>query len=226
MRLLCCLLITGISASLYPTLQAEAQGSGTRLATYIEVDPAAAEHAADLIESWAQAGASARGSRMFTAARRLGRDNHFVVLEVWDSANALATWAQSEQATDFRAALEPLLISPPDLRTHNDLNSADAASVAAGGIIVVTHVDVFRPHIDSTVALMNTLVSASRAEDGNAQFDVWVTIDRPNHMTVVEAWESVAARDRHVTAPHTRAFRASLVTSIGALYDERLYRVY
>jgi quinol monooxygenase YgiN len=88
----------------------------------------------------------------------------------------------------------------------------------------VTHVDVLPPYTESTVRLLSTLVSAGRGEAGNASFDVWTVIGQPNHMTVIEAWESINSRDQHATSSHTRLFRTSLSPLNGALYDERLYR--
>lgn len=221
MRLLYCLLLVCAPLHLAVAQQGEA-----RVVTYVEVDPAAADRAAGMLDAFAESSAGVSGNQTFQVAQRVGRANHFVVIEVWEREAARIAYAESDTAMQFHDALEPLLISPLDVRTHNDLISSSSSEIGADGLFVVTHVDVFRPFVESTVELMNAFVPASRAEDGNAQFDIWVTIDRANHMTIVEAWENAAARDRHVTAPHTRQFRAALVSSIGALYDERLYRVH
>jgi len=192
--------------------------------TYIEVASSATERTAALLNSYAETSLDARGNQLFRVLQRIGRINHFVILETWDSADTQISHADSDYAVQFRDALEPLLLSPPDSRPHSDLFTAKGANVGSGGVFVVTHVDVSPPYTDTAVGLLNTLASASRSEKGNARFDVWSQIGRPNHMTIVEAWESPDVRERHSTVAHTRAFRSSLSPLNGALYDERLYR--
>lgn len=224
MRLLLLLTFAGAGLGFGLAQPANAQETADYRVTYIEVAPSATRQTADLLTSYAEASRGARGNQLFRALQRIGRTNHFVILETWDSAGMKAAHADSAYAVQFRESLEPLLLSPPDLRSHSDLFTAEAANIGPGGVFVVTHVDVLPPYTDTGISLINSLVSESRGEMGNARFDVWSIVGRPNHMTVVEAWESLSARERHVTAPHTRAFRSSLSPLNGALYDERLYR--
>ena len=214
----CAVLFFGLVQSAYT------QDNADYRVTYIEVAPSATEQAAGLLTSYAAASGDSRGNQFFQVLQRIGRTNHFVILETWDSAATRTAHADSDYAVEFRNALEPLLISPPDSRPHADLFTAGGSEVGSGGIFVVTHVDVFPPHTDTAIALLDELSSSSRDEQGNARFDVWTVIDSPNHMTVVEAWESTDARTRHISASHTRSFRTSLTPMSGALYDERLYR--
>ena len=203
---------------------ASSQDNADHRVTYIEVALSATEQTAELLTSYAETSQGARGNQFFRVLQRIGRTNHFVILETWDSAETQTSHADSDYAGRFHDALEPLLLSPPDARPYSDLFTTEGASVGRGGVFVVTHVDVFPPYTDTTVSLLNTLVSASRSEQGNARFDVWSLIDHENHMTMVEAWESPDAQERHSTARHTLAFRDGLSPFSGALYDERLYR--
>ncbi len=203
---------------------ATAQGFTDYRVTYIEVSPSATERATQILSSYAEASLDADGNQLFYALQRIGRSNHFAIVETWGTNETQDTHANSEYANQFRDSLEPLLLSPPDERLHSNLFTAEGASVASAGVFVVTHVDVLPPYTDTAVTLLNTLVSESRGEWGNARFDVWSTVDRPNHMTMIEVWDSLDARERHVTAAHTKAFRSSLSPLNGALYDERLYR--
>ena len=66
---------------------------------------------------------------------------------------------------------------------------------------------------------------ASRRESGNLRFEVQQQGNRPNHFTVVELWADPKVHEGHVMAGHTRQFREKLGPMVGALYDERLYRV-
>ena len=87
----------------------------------------------------------------------------------------------------------------------------------------MTHVDVVPPKKDEAIVLLNDLASASRKDSGVLRFDVWQQASRPNHSYVIEVWRDDAARDMHVMAGHTRAFRAKLLPLEGSLYDERVY---
>jgi quinol monooxygenase YgiN len=46
-------------------------------------------------------------------------------------------------------------------------------------------------------------------------------VGRPNHFTIVEEWKDNNAYDTHVSAQHTRDFRTSLQSMLGAPFDER-----
>jgi quinol monooxygenase YgiN len=72
--------------------------------------------------------------------------------------------------------------------------------------------------------MLRQLAEDSRRGEGNLRFEVVQQINRPNHFTVVEIWESVAALEAHSMAAPTRRFRDTLVAATGALYDERMYR--
>lgn len=213
----CAAVVLGLGPS------ANAQDDVNHRVTYIEVAPSSSEQTADLLAAYAETSLRQHGNRLFLVLQRIARTHHFVVLETWDNAELQTAHAGSEYAVRFRDALEPLLLSPPDSRPHSDLFTAEAANTPPGSVFVVTHVDVLPPYTDTAVGLLGTLVSESRHEEGNARFDVWSLNDHPNHMTMVEAWDSQAARERHATAAHTRAFRSDLSPLNGALYDERLY---
>jgi quinol monooxygenase YgiN len=203
---------------------ANAQDNAYYRVTYIEVAPSAAAEAVELLVPYAETSLNAGGNQLFQVLQRIGQTNHFVILESWGSTDTQAAHTDSDYANKFRDALEPLLLSPPDSRPHSELFTAGVASLGSGDVFVVTHVDVLPPYTDTLVKLVNTLVPTSRLEEGNANFYVWVVNGQPNHMTVVEAWKSLDALERHWLAAHTRAFRSDLAPLNGALYDERLYQ--
>ena len=101
------------------------------------------------------------------------------------------------------------------------LAGVDAAM--AGGVHVVTHVDVPPPSKDDCIALLKQLTENSRKDPGVLRFDVLQQDSRPNHFTVVEAWRDRKSHDAHIMAEHTREFRRKLTPMSGALYDERVY---
>jgi quinol monooxygenase YgiN len=123
------------------------------------------------------------------------------------------------------AALAPMLLAPCDVRSHAALSVAPVANTVArhDALWVVTHVDIVPAHKDDGVAQVRRLAEASRGERGCLRFEAWQQTDRPNHMTLVEAWTDAAARDAHRESPHARGFRDRLAPIGGALYDERVY---
>ena len=73
--------------------------------------------------------------------------------------------------------------------------------------------------------LLRQLADVSRTEPGCLRFDVLQHTQRANHFTIIEAWRTRAARDRHVATMHTRQYRESLQPMIGSPLDERLMRL-
>lgn len=191
--------------------------------TYIEVVPPQTASALELLGAYAKQGHDAKGNLQFRALQRIGRPNHFALLEAWTNAAALEAHSRSEDAERFRTSLAPLLYSPPDRREQRGLVVGMSRDPGPGAVYVLTHVDVGPPSVEQVVEYLRTLAAASRAEPDNLRFDVLVT-DRKNHMTVVEAWRSAAAQEAHSGEPHNRTFRADIASALGALYDERLYR--
>lgn len=204
--------------------QAGAQDEPAYMVTYIEVAHAGADEAASLLTAYASASQGDAGNRVFQALQRIGRPNHFAIVETWTSAEARDAHANSARAAGFREDIAPMLYTPIDARPHGGLHTALFANPGADAVFVVTHVDVAPPYTEVTVGLLDTLSAASRRDDGNVRFDVLVQLNRVNHMTVVETWGSVEALQAHAGVSHTKAFRGELSPMSGALYDERLYR--
>lgn len=219
------LVITAIALMLGFVKLSSAQDDGAAyMVTYIEVAPSATEEVVQLLTTYAQNSSTANGNTHFQALQRIGRPSHFALIETWRNEGTRDAHVNSTGAANFNAALKPLLYSPTDARPHGDLATAVVANTGANGIFAVTHVDVTPTNTDIAVELLNTLAAASRQDNGNARFDVLVQLNRRNHMTVVEAWQTADARETHYGAEHTKAFRTSLFPLSGALYDERLYR--
>ena len=204
--------------------QAGAQDEPAYMVTYIEVAHAGADEAASLLAAYARTSQSDAGNRVFQALQRIGRPNHFAMVETWTNAEARDAHASSARAAGFREEVAPLLYTPIDARPHGDLHTAPFADPGDDAVFAVTHVDVAPPYTEVTVGLLDALATASRGDDGNIRFDALVQLNRVNHMTVVETWDSVEAQQAHAGVSHTKTFRGELSPMSGALYDERLYR--
>jgi quinol monooxygenase YgiN len=190
------------------------------VATYIEVAPAEADRAAALLKTLAAASGAAKGTLGAVALQEAARPSRFVVLESWsDGSDPVAAAARSRLLSE----LAPLRVAPDDERRHDALTLGTAAAAPKGALWVITHVDVVPQYKDEAAALLQRWAEESRAEPGNRRFDVLRQAGRPNHFTVVEAWEDAPAFAAHLVAAPTRRWRTALAPMTGALYDERLY---
>ena len=205
---------------------ADAQEAGTAyVVSYIEVSPQSTGQAVELFTAEAEASRGDAGNRLFQPLQRIGRPNHFVILETWTDLQAQQAHRSSARTTAFHQALAPLLYSPYDERMHVEVQTAaPSGDPSAGAVYAVTHVDVTPANVEPALEYLHTIAPASRSEPGNQRFDVLVQSSRMNHFTLVERWGSAQAQEEHVDAPHSRTFRESIHPLSGALYDERLYR--
>jgi quinol monooxygenase YgiN len=73
-------------------------------------------------------------------------------------------------------------------------------------VYVVTYLDVAPPDAAQAAALGRQYIQASRKEAGNAAFDVFEEMGRPNRFAILEAWRDKAAYDAHGAAASTAGF--------------------
>jgi quinol monooxygenase YgiN len=100
------------------------------------------------------------------------------------------------------------------------------ASDAQEPVTVVTHFDVI-PNGNNLVlgqALLEQFVLASRSDPGVKAFILITWAPTTNHFQMIEVYDSLAAFNAHVSAPHTIAFRTAFQAYVGSPIDERLYR--
>jgi quinol monooxygenase YgiN len=207
---------------------AQAQGAAPIfVATYFEVGASSAKDGAALLTQYRDAARKEGGNMRAEVAREIGRPNRFVVLETWKDQAAFEAHGKSAGTTAFRDKFKAIQgAAPYDERVHNSLNVGpnDALS-GKRAIVVASHVDVPPPRKDECIAALNPLADASRKAGGNQRFEVQQQTSRPNHFTVVEVWKDRKAYDGSRSADAQRQFRDKLGPMLGALYDERLYRV-
>lgn len=248
-----------------PAMAAEVELSdGTKLSdkpyfivTYIEAAPGSTEAVAELLKQHAAASMDDDGVLRFEILQRQDRDNHFAILEAWEDPDARNAHAGNADTVKFRQDLQPNLYSPYDERPHVGLVAEDPASIAEGDsstVYVITHVDIIPPEqfppctrqVDESGpcgdALVKQLVEDSRKHGGAIRFDALTQANRPNHMTVVEAWRQPWAQENHTVNTQTKNFRDALSgipagsgvhedplfvinPLTGSLYDEQLYKL-
>lgn len=227
------------------------------IVTYIEAAPDATDTVADLLKQHAAASKDDSGNLRFEIIQRQDRDNHFAILEAWEDQASRDAHASSEETVKFRKDLQPNLYSPYDERPHVALDAAAPDSIAEGDsstVYVLTHVDIIPPEqfapcsrqVDEAGPCGNDMVKAlvteSRKHGGVIRFDVLTQANRPNHMTLVEAWRTATGQENHTVNTATRNFRDALAgvapgsgvnddplfvinPLTGSLYDEQLYKL-
>jgi quinol monooxygenase YgiN len=210
-------------ASTQPAPNGPAPGAAFAVA-YVETRAAAADAGRAALEAYRDALRQQSGCLAVELFAQTGRLGHFAVLETWRNQEAFDARDTSTKQR-LMDALKPLRVSGYDERPYKPLTLAadrGAAGSRAQGVFVIAHVDV-APNTEAP-ALLQKLADASRREAGNLRFDVLQHVQRANHFTVVEHWESQSALDAHVAAAHTREYRDALQPLTGSPLDERPYR--
>lgn len=199
--------------------------SPTWIVTYIEVAADSVDEARDLIVEQTTASRLEEGNLRIEALQRLGRSNHFVILEAWTDPDSRATHAASAHTQTFRQALQPKLYAPYDERPHVGLAATAPESIPESDgetIYVLTHADIIppeqfapcnrAPNVDGPCGndLLISLAKASRKHAGNIRFDILTQSNRGNHMTVVEMWDSADSQAAHQSHPDKKRFRDEL----------------
>jgi len=213
-------------AAFIQAAQAEGAAAPLFIATYFEVGASSAKDGAALLTQYRDAARKESGNMRAEVASEIGRPNRFVVLETWKDQAAFEAHGKSAGTTAFRDKFKAIQAGPYDERVHNSLNvAANDPLSGKRAIVVASHVDVPPPRKDECIAALNPLADASRKAGGNQRFEVQQQTSRPNHFTVVEVWKDRKAYAGSRSADAQRQFRDKLGPMLGALYDERLYRV-
>ena len=148
----------------------------------------------------------------FDLLREIGQQHRFAILKDGGS-----------RTLEFESL--PDLLAPADIRPHRPYDLKAAGAIEASDLVVLTHIDVPPPSLPALEDLYRPFMAASRAEQGAKRFDLLQSPSRPNHFTLVECWASPSSAQAHAIAAHTLAFRKKLTPLLGALYDQRVYRL-
>ena len=191
---------------------------------YIQVAASSASQAARLARQLAACGREEPGNAGFEAFAEIGRPNRLALLAGWRDEAAARAHAAGASASGFGDQLQPILASPPEVRSFDGLaGERPAGPGGPAAVWVLTHIDVFPAGKDRTADLVRSLAEAGRDREGNLRFDVLRWNGHLNHFTLIEGWRDREAFEASAMAPRTRDFRRQLTPLEGALYDERLY---
>lgn len=195
------------------------------IVTYVEADPKDAGKVAALLKQQATASRKEAGNLRIEVLQRVGRPNHFLLLEIWTDPDSRNAHAKAAHTVAFRKALQPHLYNPYDERPHVGLLAVDPKTLpkaTAGTMFVVTHADIIPPEqfapckrqVSESGPCGNDLIimlaNESRKHQGNMRFDVLTQANRPNHMTIVEMWHSASDQEAHEVTNDVKNFRDGL----------------
>ena len=209
--------------------QAPAPQSYEGPATVIFFVEAKADSTARVVGLLRQYGAAARkepSNRGVRLIQELGRPNRLALIESWSDLPAYETHERGPLVADLRARLQSLAIAPPDRRLHHDFAVAVGRPAGKESVFAVTHIDVNPPNRVATDAILKRLVDDSRKDAGNLSYNIyWQNLANLNHYDSVSVWRDRKAFEAYERTAHAEAARTALLPLLGALYDERLYRV-
>jgi quinol monooxygenase YgiN len=195
------------------------------IVAYIEVAPASVSAARQLILDYVVDARKASGAMAIEALQRIDYPHHFAIVEQWQSPMAKQTYASSDTVVKFRNALAPLQSAAYDERIHHTLSVGPSQSPSTDSVVFVTHVDVVPPALAPGSSSVKAFVEQGRGATGNRRFDAWTQTSRQNHMTVVETWDAMSAKNAWISTAAAKTFREGLHPMSGAIYDERAYKV-
>jgi quinol monooxygenase YgiN len=195
------------------------------IVTYMEIAPDSASEARQLLLGYANEARKASGAVQVDALQRISDPGHFALIEQWQSQGAKQAFAATDPVAKFRAGLNPLQSAAYDERIHAALSVGPSTPASGDPVVILTHVDVVPTQVEPGTAKVKNFVEQGRSAKGNRRFDDVVQLNRKNHFTVIESWDSLADKNAWISTKTARAFREELQPMSGALYDERAYKL-
>jgi quinol monooxygenase YgiN len=158
--------------------------------------------------------------------KEIARPDRFVLIARTDQE---PPEGEASPGASLPDALGPLLVAPPDRRTHHDFGEpAAAASVSKAAtthaVYLIAHVDIGGQNQPAAQDALRAVELKARASAGNLRFDIWQQTNRANHYNIVAAWRSASDLEAFEASDAAREFRRIVAPLIGSLYDERRYR--
>jgi quinol monooxygenase YgiN len=92
-------------------------------------------------------------------------------------------------------------------------------------IVVIGRIRTNEARRATFVRLGQTLVAASRADQGCMHYALYEDVEVDNDFVFVEEWESQEALERHLAMPHIAAFKQAVYPTLVAAPDARFHTV-
>ena len=190
---------------------------------YVDVKATDIAAAIRHLRTYRDAGAKQPGAVAIRLYEETSRPNRLVVDATWCD---FAAWEAHAQADALAGLMTSVQLAPPDVRIHTQWSVASAPSLPADGFYVYTHIDVTPPRLAALEEILKVYVAKGRTDTGAMRFDLLQALaPRLNHETLVEAWASEGDFRAHQASAHAMEFRDKLAPLLGALYDQRFYKL-
>jgi quinol monooxygenase YgiN len=219
------LLVTALLSTV--AVPAWAQSTQQYVVIYVELKPADTKAGGHVLDDLASHALASPGVVRFDVLQQVDRPNFFALFEIWSSAQTYAAYTSSSATQAILTQLTPLLGAPLDERDGNLLEGSVTprdSHAEARQIFVITHLDIIPTFVDQARPVLDTFVADSAGDPGVQSFAMLSWTPTTNHFQLIEVFSDQQAFDAHVSAQHTVDFRTDLQATIGAPYDERLYR--
>lgn len=193
---------------------------------YVDVLANDASRAAAALRAYRAESRREPGASSIDVFAQEGRASGFAIVEVWRDGAALEAHGKAAAIERLRREIKPMQLAPLDVRVHTAYSSGSEAALSSHAITLLVHVDVLPPFVADYDRILQRYTEGTRAESGLQRLDILQTLPpHTNHFTVVESWIDAAAWQAHQKAATAQAYREGLAPMLGALYDERAYRL-
>ncbi len=202
-------------------------GGAVYTAAYIEIKSSAITSGVALAQQYARNSQAEAGNLAVSALQETGRTNRFVIVEAWRDQASFDDHAKSAHALQFLQKLAAIEAAPYDQRiNHGFAIDPQPGKAGSNAVYVVTHVDVPGARREEAEALLQQLSGPSRTVPGHLRYDLYQQNDpRANHFTLYAIWRNRADFEAYGSTQHCLEFRDAITPLLGALYDERVYRL-
>ena len=190
---------------------------------YVEAKTSDIATAIRHLKTYRAAAAKEAGAVAIRIYEETSRPNRFLVDEVWSD---FAAWETHAKTGALAEVIKSEQLAPPDVRAHMQWSVAPAPDLPAGGFYIYTHIDVTPPKLVALQDILTPYIAKSRKDKGAVRFDLLqAPSPRLNHQTLVEGWASETDFRAHQASSHAIEFRDKLGPLLGALYDQRFYKL-
>lgn len=90
-------------------------------------------------------------------------------------------------------------------------------------IIIHAHLQIKPDQEQAFLEEAKSLLSATRAENGNISYDLMKSTEQDHHYTMVEVWKDVEATTNHNTSEHFTSFTQKAPTFMAAPMDLKVF---
>ncbi len=177
--------------------QSEQTAAYIRLNCVYNVDN---EHAADataLARQLIEASQTDDGEIEYDMYESATRPGHFIIYETWKDQPSLDTHSASSHFTTIVPQMQAIAPLTVERFEKNGLNAAGDGQIRINCMFSAKDGEK-----DSLLDTAKKLVAASQTDEGMIDYDVYISVTRPEHFMIFETWKDKASLDAHSAASH------------------------